>query len=286
MNAMEQANDHTTGAADDAARILVIDNYDSFVYTIVGYLKTLGAEVTVVRNDAFDVQADGALDGYDGVLISPLSRESQAKHADLLEGTPCVYLGVNHGEKCSYVMADNEAGAAIAVRYLLQLGHRDLVFLGGRADSLTRVQRVRGFRRALREHGLSGRVLPAPPDTRELRQWAYEQALALFGERTLPHAVLAFSDLTALRILEAAEERGIRVPEDLSLVGYDNVSYAAIPRIHLTTVSQHKFQQGRIAVERLLCQIQGDRRPTADLLQPELVVRSTCAPRTQGGRTL
>ena len=217
----------------------------------------------------------------DGVLISPLSRESQAKHADLLEGTPCVYLGVNHGEKCSYVMADNEAGAAIAVRYLLQLGHRDLVFLGGRADSLTRVQRVRGFRRALREHGLSGRVLPAPPDTRELRQWAYEQALALFGERTLPHAVLAFSDLTALRILEAAEERGIRVPEDLSLVGYDNVSYAAIPRIHLTTVSQHKFQQGRIAVERLLCQIQGDRRPTADL-----VVRSTCAPRTQGGRTL
>ena len=77
-----------------------------------------------------------------------------------------MYLGVNHGEKCSYVMADNEAGAAIAVRYLLQLGHRDLVFLGGRADSLTRVQRVRGFRRALREHGLSGRVLPAPPDTR------------------------------------------------------------------------------------------------------------------------
>ena len=66
----------------------------------------------------------------DGVLISPLSRESQAKHADLLEGTPCVYLGVNHGEKCSYVMADNEAGAAIAVRYLLQLGHRDLVFFG------------------------------------------------------------------------------------------------------------------------------------------------------------
>lgn len=81
----------------------------------------------------------------DGVLISPLSRESQAKHADLLEGTPCVYLGVNHGEKCSYVMADNEAGAAIAVRYLLQLGHRDLVFLGGRADSLTRVQRVPGL---------------------------------------------------------------------------------------------------------------------------------------------
>lgn len=55
----------------DSAHILVIDNYDSFVYTIVGYLQTLGARTTVVRNDAFDVHAEGALDGYDGVLISP-----------------------------------------------------------------------------------------------------------------------------------------------------------------------------------------------------------------------
>ncbi|AUD71968.1 Para-aminobenzoate synthase glutamine amidotransferase component II [Bifidobacterium breve] len=55
----------------DSARILVVDNYDSFVYTIVGYLKTLGATVDVVRNDAIDPAAPGVLDGYDGVLISP-----------------------------------------------------------------------------------------------------------------------------------------------------------------------------------------------------------------------
>ena len=55
----------------DSARILVVDNYDSFVYTIVGYLKTLGATIDVVRNDAIDPAAPGVLDGYDGVLISP-----------------------------------------------------------------------------------------------------------------------------------------------------------------------------------------------------------------------
>ena len=55
----------------DSARILVVDNYDSFVYTIVGYLKTLGATVTVVRNDAIDPGEDGVIDEYDGVLISP-----------------------------------------------------------------------------------------------------------------------------------------------------------------------------------------------------------------------
>ena len=55
----------------DSARILVVDNYDSFVYTIVGYLKTLGATVTVVRNDAIDPATSGVIDEYDGVLISP-----------------------------------------------------------------------------------------------------------------------------------------------------------------------------------------------------------------------
>ena len=55
----------------DSARILVVDNYDSFVYTIVGYLKTLGATVTVVRNDAIDPSQPGVIDEYDGVLISP-----------------------------------------------------------------------------------------------------------------------------------------------------------------------------------------------------------------------
>ena len=82
--------------------------------------------------------------------------------------------------------------------------------------------------------------------------------------------------LTALKIMEAAEERGVRIPEDVSLVGYDNISFAALPRIHLTTVSQHKFRLGEIAVERLLEQIQGRRERTVDLLRPELVVRSTC----------
>lgn len=222
----------------------------------------------------------------DGVVISALSRETQARHAPLLEGMPCVYLGVNHGEGCSYVAADNERGAWLAARHLLDLGHRDLVFLGGHADSLTRVQRAAGFRRALEEQGLTGRVLPAPTDARDMRQWAYDQALELFRRRPLPHAIAAFSDMTALKILEAAEEAGVRVPEDVSLVGYDNIEYAALPRIHLTTVSQHKLRQGRLAVERVLRQIRGDREAAAELIEPELIVRSTCIPRTEGGTSL
>ena len=212
----------------------------------------------------------------DGILIVPISPRTQSRHQVILGNLPCVYLGANHGTDCSYVMTDNEAGAYDAARYLIRLGHRDILFLGGRPNSRTREQRIHGFHRALSEAGLKGRELPAPPDVTLMRQWSYEAASELL-KGPLPDAIFAFSDMTALKILEAAEECGIRIPEDVSLLGYDNIAFAALPRIHLTTVSQHKFQQSRIAVERLLEKIDGSAENTVDLLEPELIIRSTCA---------
>ena len=211
----------------------------------------------------------------DGILVNPVSPESQLCHREVLGGLPCVYLGANHDESPSYVMADNETGAYAAARYLIRLGHRDILFLGGRTTSRTREQRIRGFRRALAEAGLEGRELPAPPNVTLMRQWSYETALELL-KGPLPDAIFAYSDMTALKVLEAAEERGIRIPEDLSMVGYDNIAFGALHRIHLTTVSQHKYQQGQIAVERLLEKINGSRAHTEDILEPELIIRSTC----------
>ena len=211
----------------------------------------------------------------DGIFVNPVSPESQLRHREVLGGLPCVYLGANHDESPSYVMADNETGAYAAARYLIRLGHRDILFLGGRTTSRTREQRIRGFRRALAEAGLEGRELPAPPNVTLMRQWSYETALELL-KGPLPDAIFAYSDMTALKVLEAAEERGVRIPEDLSMVGYDNIAFGALHRIHLTTVSQHKYQQGQIAVERLLEKINGSRAHTEDILEPELIIRSTC----------
>ena len=211
----------------------------------------------------------------DGILVNPVSPESQLRHREVLGGLPCVYLGANHDESPSYVMADNETGAYAAARYLIRLGHRDILFLGGRTTSRTREQRIRGFRRALAEAGLEGRALPAPPNVTLMRQWSYETALELL-KGPLPDAIFAYSDMTALKVLEAAEERGVRIPEDLSMVGYDNIAFGALHRIHLTTVSQHKYQQGQIAAERLLEKINGSRAHTEDILEPELIIRSTC----------
>ena len=212
----------------------------------------------------------------DGLLVAAISPRSQARHGELIGNLPCVYIGVNHSEECSYVMADNAVGAYEAARYLLDLGHRDVLFFGGRDTSRTREIRIKGFYQAMAERGLKGRELVAVGDVQQLRRWSYERALALFRAGQVPDAIFAFSDITALKIMEAAEECGVRVPEDVSLLGYDNISFAALPRIDLTTVSQRKFRTGEIAAGRLLEQIRGNRERTVDLLQPELIVRSTC----------
>lgn len=216
----------------------------------------------------------------DGILISAISPQTQLQHKKILGDLPCIYLGANHDGDCNYVMSDNERGTYDATRYLISLGHRDILFLGGRESSRTRSMRIHGFQRALGEEGLTGRMIPAPSDVGLLRQWSYECALELL-KGPLPDAIFAFSDLTALKVLEAAEVRGVHIPEDVSLMGYDNVSFARLPRIHLTTVSQKKRQQGRIAVEKLIEIIQGQTQKTEVLLQPKLMIRSTCRSNTK-----
>lgn len=217
----------------------------------------------------------------DGLLISATSPAAQACHRQLLGSFPCVYLGVNHDKNCSYVMADIETGAYQLTRYLLSLGHRDILFLGGRSASRTRELRLNGFYRALEEQGLQGKDLLSPAMPGVTRQRDLEQALELLSA-PLPDAIFAFSDAIALKVMEAADILGIRIPEDLSLAGFDNIAFSGLPRVALTTVSQKKEAQGIIAVERLLAQIHGSSdEPTFDLLEPELLIRSTCALNTK-----
>lgn len=211
----------------------------------------------------------------DGLIIAPVSPGSQRKLEHALGSTPRVYLGNNHDDQCSYVVVDNKRGAYEATRYLLCLGHRDIAFLGGREGSRTRHFRIAGFRKAMEEAGLSGREYPSPAEG-DSYQHNHARALQLFREGPLPHAIFAYSDRIALSVLQAAEECGVRIPEDVSLLGFDNIDFAGLPRINLTTVSQHKAELGRRAVDHLFAQIAGDMTPVADILEPELIIRDTC----------
>lgn len=214
----------------------------------------------------------------DGLLIAAHSPYTQAQHAALLGALPCVYLGSNHGPGCSYVEVDNELGAYEAAQYLHRLGHRRIVFLGGRQGSRTLEQRLRGYRRSMLSNGFTPRPIAAPDGTEDLRAWCHQEAGRLFREAGPSglDAIIAYSDILAMQVLEAAEDCGLRAPEDFSIIGFDDIALGRLPHIRLTTVSQQEARAGELAVRRLLAQINDGADATGDILEPELRIRSTC----------
>lgn len=177
------------------------------------------------------------------------------------------------------VTADNLTGAETAVNYLLGLGHRRIGMLAGRPDLNSAQLRETGYRQALGKAGIAvdpsliqiGGFRPGPATT---------PARALLDRPDRPTAVFAANDLTAIRTIEVANELGLDVPGDVSVIGFDDVPDASQFRIPLTTIAQPLSAMGRAAMELLLRLLAG-----AELAEPRLtldtslVVReSTAAP--------
>jgi LacI family transcriptional regulator len=177
-----------------------------------------------------------------------------------------------------YVVGDDRKGATLAVEHLVGLGHREIGFIGGPPDVQASQHRMAAYCAVLRAHGL------AVQDDRVLFSDFTQTAGRRAGRRLLeaadrPSAVFAANDVIALGVLEAAEALGLCVPGDLSLVGYDDIAYAALPRIQLTTVAQPALEMGRVAGDWVLSVVAGrKRRVLHRVLEPRLVIRSTTAP--------
>ncbi len=172
--------------------------------------------------------------------------------------------------------SDNLAGARAATEHLLGLGHRRIGFLGGRPDLESARLREEGFRQAMAAAGIAvDDELVRVGGYR--RQTALEPARELLTLRERPTAVFAANDLSAIATLDAAAALGLSVPEDLSLVGFDNVPESALTEPPLTTVSQPMQQMGQEAVTLLVHLIDGTGdRSTHVQLPTQLVSRGTC----------
>jgi LacI family transcriptional regulator len=176
------------------------------------------------------------------------------------------------------VESDGRQGAWSAVRHLIELGHRSIAFLSGRADLRSSMLREAGYRQALAEAGIAF-------DSRLLRVGGYEPeiarepALELLREPNRPTAVFAANDLSAISVIEVAAELGLRVPEDLSVVGFDDIPEAARLEPPLTTVQQSLHQMGAVGMTMLLDLLAGRTpRHSRVVLPTRLLVRATTAP--------
>ncbi len=214
----------------------------------------------------------------EGLLIFPVYRLEPAApiyHELKRSGVPTVILGPGSAF-CSqfiHVQADDTAGSATATRHLLELGHRRIAFFAGPRASPWAQERFDGYRRALREGGLElddHLVFQAGGTLEE----GTRAALQLLQEGPDATAVQAVNDMVAIGAANVFLNQGLRIPADLSIVGFGNVLTSAHFRVPLTTVRQPKYRMGAAAVEALFRLIRGE-PAESQRLSVELLVRAS-----------
>ncbi|WP_020612754.1 LacI family DNA-binding transcriptional regulator [Sediminispirochaeta bajacaliforniensis] len=214
-----------------------------------------------------------------GLLVSPVSNDISHIVQVVRGQIPIIYFGgkVNDAMKNS-IGIDNYHGAMLAIDYLTGLGHKDIIMICDDLDTKTRHDRVDGYREAMEKKGLKPLVVFNNEGLKG-RQCGVSAIRHIIAGRTLPTAVFALNDLMAIGAMEALSEAGLRVPEAVSVMGYDDISFASLPMIGLSTIWQPKFKTGEMALELLHKKLQDD--PVTEdrkiVLQPELRIRtSTC----------
>ena len=220
----------------------------------------------------------------DGLILSPIELEAD----DLLgrsEDAPLVLLGEREYEApYDQIAIDNVAAARSAVRHLTGLGHRRIAFLGARRESARRPAhlRLRGWREELTAAGLpcDDSLVAATDGYGRVDGAAAMNAILDRGER--PDAVFAYNDLVALGAMRVLTERRLRVPQDVSVVGFDDIEEGRFSPVALTTVSPDKQAIARLAVQRVVARLAGAPGLEPERIQPgyTLTVRESTAHRT------
>ena len=220
-------------------------------------------------------------DRSDGLLVLSLVPPEDEVERLRSARLPCVLVDAPHPSFPSIVI-DDVRGGELATSHLIGLGHRRIAFVGDKAPDPFRFtssrDRTRGYERALAAAGIEARPELVREGTHS-HQVARSIAIDLLRLPERPTAIFAASDVQALGVLDAARILGIRVPEELSVVGFDDVEVAGY--VGLTTVRQPLFESGRRGAELLLEMVSSEDEalpePRVEQLTVELVVRSTTA---------
>lgn len=210
----------------------------------------------------------------DGLIVIP-AHDSRAEDFAALAGTPLILLARHITDMdADYVGADNVNGAAAAVRHLVEEhGRSRFAFVGGLETLSPFRDRVAGIRTQLAQYGLQlpeSAIIPAPMDRKTIRHRAAD---LLRGY----DAVIAFNDIVALGLQDGAFDLGIAVGNDVSIIGFDDITDGEFARPALTTLSSPGALAGREAAQLLLARTRGDDSPPRHItLESTLVIRESC----------
>lgn len=174
------------------------------------------------------------------------------------------------------VLVDNRMGGLIATRYLISLGHQRIACIAGPSSTNPSAQRLQGYKQALEEARIPfDESLVRIGDFSALSGWSLGNGLLSITEP--PTAIFACNDMMAIGLLRATHEKGIRVPDDLSLIGFDDIEPVSFTIPPLTTIAQPKIEISEKAIKFLIQRINNPQRdPQYEILPVSLVVRDSC----------
>ena len=259
------------------------------------YARDRGYQIMLCCGRPGDDRIDSLFDllvrhRVDGILLVSASDAAQELLRSRARGIPAVLLGdvmpELSGRRINAVSTDNYVGGAMAASYLRRLGHRQILYLGPRRDSVTQTLRLRGFLDTAGRCGMEVETVYNPGGVSSAASGYQLARKALAGP--LPQtAVFAPSDAMALGVLQAADELGVDIPGRISLLGYDDIEYASLPKIRLSTLAQPTDALAENAVRLLLDLVDSDgpESYTHRLISPRLVERSTCRPLPSAGQS-
>lgn len=246
-------------AADDAGLVLFLCNSGADRERQAAYLDLLEQQ------------------RVEGVLITPVDPADPRLSALARRGTPVVIVDQGAGPDHCSVTVDDVLGGDLAATHLLDLGHRRIAFVGGPRGIGQVADRITGAERAIARVGAEPLVVLETDrlDVAEGRR-AGERFAGLPAARR-PTAAFCANDLLALGLLQQMVRLGLRVPEDVAIVGYDDIEFASAAAVPLTSVAQPRQRLGRTAAELLLSESRNpaDHRHQQVVFAPELVVRSS-----------
>ncbi|UVJ39793.1 LacI family DNA-binding transcriptional regulator [Arthrobacter sp. CJ23] len=240
-----------------------------------GYFVSIAALKTVSREAIFDAIGHFMDQSVDGIVVIVPHSETLLALAELQPGVPVVAVGSLGSGTVSGAMVDQRRGAELAVAHLIEQGHRRIGHVAGPQDWIDAVARAEAWSAALRSAGLDDSLMVEG-------DWSagsgYEIGRRLAAERSAT-AIFVGNDQMSLGLLRAFNEAGVRVPEDVSVVGFDDQPESGYFTPPLTTVRQDFEELGRRCMDLMLGAIGNGGDVSTTVVEPELVIRrSTAAP--------
>jgi LacI family transcriptional regulator len=227
--------------------------------------------------------------GVDGIVFASVEIDDPDVRPLLADGFPFVLVNRRirnrrYDKKIDYVVLDNFAGGYLAMQHLLRLGHRRIAVIAGSLTVSTAIERTEGARKAAVDGGL--RLDPGLiVECGFSREQAYQATKSLLARPSPPTAIFSQNDYMALGVREAVLDAGLRIPEDVALVGFDNIAAGALRGVELTTIGQKKYEMGTMAIELLCNRIDDAAAPVRQIvLPPELLIRRSCGARRKLSR--